>query len=405
MPTFKIVVRKKEMKSDGTVNVKIRVCHNKKTRYIRTGYFVIPKEKYFDSKEGLIKIGGSFDKEAADRANNDLLIQRAVMADKARKQKNINRMDIKALLRIFRDKHRELDFYAVIDDLIQQKKKDGNLNYSDSFRATRDLVRKSTGKSILYFEAIDYGWLERLDRSWRDKGLSETSIGIFMRNIRTVWNEGRKRKYVDISFYPFRDYQIPRGNPRLNMILTPEEMATIAKTEIKKPMMCWARDMAMLSFCLIGMNPKDIFLVKEISNGRITYIRSKGKRKYSIKVPPHALHIINRYKGQDYLLNTMDKYNDYRSAVKGIDRQLKDITKLCRIEKKVSLYTFRHSWSAYARFLGISKDDIAAALGHKDIDLPRVTEFYDDIAEEQRRVDIANKKVIRLILSTQPKIK
>jgi integrase len=224
-----------------------------------------------------------------------------------------------------------------------------------------------------------------------------------MRNIRTVWNEGYRRGLVDLVYYPFRKYSIPKGERRKNMVLTPEEMATIGKTEINEPLMRWARDMAMLSFCLIGMNPKDIFLIKEIAQGRVSYKRSKGKREYSIKVPPQALHIIKRYPGKTYLLNTLDHYNDYRSATTRIDKKLKDIAEICEISKNISIYTFRHSWSAYARYLGISKDDISAALGHKNIDLPEVTEFYTDIEEEQRRVDIANKKVIRLILRTPPK--
>ena len=159
----------------------------------------------------------------------------------------------------------------------------------------------------------------------------------------------------------------------------------------------------MLSLCLIGINFRDLFYVKELRSGRISYKRSKGKKEYSIKVPPQGIHIINRYKGTTYLLNTLDNYADYRSATKRINKKLKYIAVLCKIEKNISLYTFRHSWSAYARYLGISKDDIAAALGHRQIDLPQVTEFYDHIEEEQRRVDLANKKVIRLILRTPPK--
>lgn len=97
----------------------------------------------------------------------------------------------------------------------------------------------------------------------------------------------------------------------------------------------------------------------------------------------------------------MERYSDYRSAVKRVNYKLKDIAEMVGTKKSISIYSARHSWSAYARYLGVSKDDIAAALGHKSIELPIVTEFYEDMGEEQRRVDEANKKVIRLILKTR----
>lgn len=401
MAKFKIVIHRKQKRSDGTVNIKIRVTHRRKVRDIATDYNVLPK--YFDKKTGLVKYGGAKTNDDVDKINSKLLIQIGVMADKAEKQRNVEFMDISSLVRILRDKHREMDFFAVIDSLIAEKKKDGSLNYAGSFITTKSLVEKFTGTSVLYFETIDYTWLTRLERSWTDRGMSRTSAGIFIRNIRNVWNEGYKRGHVEMNHYPFKKYKIPKGEPRKNMVLTPEEMATIGKIEIKEPLMRWSRDMAMLSFLLIGMNPKDIFEAAEISAGRISYRRSKGKREYSIKVPPQALHIIKRYPGKKYLLDTMDKYSDYRAATKRIDYKLKDIARISKIEKSLTLYTFRHSWSAYARYLGISKDDIAASLGHKSIDLPQVTEFYTDIKEEQRRVDDANKKVVRLILRTPPK--
>jgi integrase len=189
------------------------------------------------------------------------------------------------------------------------------------------------------------------------------------------------------------------------MVLTPTEMAAIAKCEIKEPLMRYCRDMYCLIFLLIGMNPIDLFNSKGLTGGRLYYKRHKGKRDYSIKVPPQALALINRHRGKNHLIDVMERYSDYRTAAKRVNYKLKDIAEMLEIKKSISIYSARHSWSGYARYLGVSKDDIAAALGHKSIELPTVTEFYEDIGEEQRRVDQANKKVIRLILETkyQPK--
>ncbi|MGI6337839.1 MAG: phage integrase SAM-like domain-containing protein [Bacteroidales bacterium] len=398
---IKIAIRKKPIRKDGTVNIKILLTHQHASRYLSTDYYVIPK--YFDNKSEKIKPGGGRSQEDVDRINAKLLIRKAVLTEKAEKL-DIHRMDIRELVEALKGEHREINFFSVIDDKIKKYTIDGNVNYAGSMRTTKNLVQQFVGGPILPFSRIDYNFLNRLDNDWRYiRKLSETTIGIYMRNIRTVWNEGRKIGMVDASRNPFLNYKIQPGTRRNNMVLTPTEMATIAKIRIDEPLMAWARDMAMLSLCLIGINFRDLFYVKELRSGRISYKRSKGKKEYSIKVPPQGIHIINRYKGTTYLLNTLDNYADYRSATKRINKKLKYIAVLCKIEKNISLYTFRHSWSAYARYLGISKDDIAAALGHRQIDLPQVTEFYDHIEEEQRRVDLANKKVIRLILRTPPK--
>ena len=123
------------------MNIKIRVCHRKKTRYINTDYYGYPK--YFDSKAELVKVGGPYDKDEADRINNKLIIQKGIIADKAEKQKDLRFVDIRNLMKILRDKHRKYDFYALLDDKIENYRKLGNINYMDSFKLTKNIMRNS----------------------------------------------------------------------------------------------------------------------------------------------------------------------------------------------------------------------------------------------------------------------
>ena len=398
---FQVTIREKEKNKKGEVNIKLRVVHNRKTRDIGSDYYVLPE--YFDKKAGMVIAGGPYSKEDAAKINLKMQIQLGIAAEKAGEQRNLKNMDIGSLMNILRDKHRNIDFFAVTDMIMEKHRKEGKHNYVGLYKRIRKHVQEFARTPVLHFETIDYGFLTRLESNWRYfRKIKDSSIGFYMRGIRKIWNEGRKMGLVDESRNPFKNYTIPKGDPREIEVLNPDEMAAIAKTELKEPLMRWCRDMAMLSFCLIGINPKDMFFIDDISGGRLPYKRSKGKKRYSIKIPPQALHIIKRYPGKKYLIDGMDRYSDYRSANKRIDYKLKDIAKMCGITKNVNYFTFRHSWSAYARYLGVSMDDISAALGHKRIDLPAVTEFYNYVAEEQRRVDLANKKVIRLILRTPP---
>lgn len=67
------------------------------------------------------------------------------------------------------------------------------------------------------------------------------------------------------------------------------------------------RNFFMLIFYLIGIGINIIDLCnlkkEQLVNGRIEYIRAKTHKLYSIKVEPEAQSIIDKYKGDEYLLN------------------------------------------------------------------------------------------------------
>ena len=65
MPSFKAIILKHQIKSDKTVNIKIRVTHNRKSRYISTGLTAatsdltkslkIKTQAFYDDTDGKIK--------------------------------------------------------------------------------------------------------------------------------------------------------------------------------------------------------------------------------------------------------------------------------------------------------------------------------------------------------------
>jgi integrase len=272
-----------------------------------------------------------------------------------------------------------------------QKTAIGNLNYAESFLGTKNCLVK-LGFKTLPLDMITTPWIKELGDLMTIKGHAPNTIGNRMRNIRTVFNEAGTGRY------PFRGYKIPKAITTEHKDLTIEQTALMAKIEVTEPLMRWSRDMYMLSFFLIGMNWKDLAFVKEVNDGRIYYTRSKGKKSYSIKVFPEAQAIIDRYPGKKYLLDMMDHYSSYRSGTKRIDAKLKDIAALCKIERPVSIYYARHSWSTIAsESLGIPEDIVSRSLGHSVLrPINEITQIY--IRKELKPCDDANEKVIKAIL-------
>ena len=158
----------------------------------------------------------------------------------------------------------------------------------------------------------------------------------------------------------------------------------------------------MLMFYLIGINAIDLFNLKQIVDGRIEYKREKTGKLYSIKVEPEAMEIINRYKGNKFLLNTLETndYN-YRKYMAAMNRGLQ---KLGNFERKglggkkirdilfpdITSYWARHTWATLAFHAGMSIGIISKALGHFSI---KVTETYLKPFENEK-VDAANEELI-----------
>ena len=161
--------------------------------------------------------------------------------------------------------------------------------------------------------------------------------------------------------------------------------------------------MFMLMFYLIGINAADLFLAKpdSIDNGRLEYKRAKTGKLYSIKIEPEAMEIINRYRGNNYLLNIMDEYKDYKNFLHRMGIALKEIGNMERVGrggkkvreplfKDLSSYWSRHTWATIAASIDIPKETISEALGHSIGS--EVTSIY--IKFDYKKVDEANRKVI-----------
>lgn len=183
---------------------------------------------------------------------------------------------------------------------------------------------------------------------------------------------------------PFRRVRLKRTQTRKRCI-TLEQLQCLRDSELTG-LDAYARDIFMLSFYLIGINPIDLYNLKEIENGRIVYYRAKTKKLYDIKVEPEAMALIEKHRGKNTLLDLADRYKSARIMKRVINVRLK------RQIPDLTLYWARHSWATLASSLDVSIDTISLALGHSFGN--EVTNIY--IKHDVRKVDFAN----RLVLNT-----
>ena len=251
---------------------------------------------------------------------------------------------------------------------------------------------------------ITYEWLKRFDAFMARTAPSANSRSIHMRNIRATFNDAISRDLT--TFYPFKRFKI-KGQRTPHRALPVEALREI----IHSPVLDWEaqyRDLFVLMFLLCGISPVDLCHLKEVRHGLISFKRSKTSEPVEIQVEPEAMEIINRYRGEKYLVKVLERYHAGHSDwLRRMDRNLKTLggvtmeRQLARDGKYhevtvrkvtwpgLSAYWARHTWASIASSLDIPKETIAQALGHSQ---RSVTDIY--IAFDRTKVFKANRKVI-----------
>lgn len=252
------------------------------------------------------------------------------------------------------------------------------------------------------FESMDLDWLKRFEKSMKDAGMKTNALAINIRNVRAIFNYAIDNEIT--TLYPFRKFKIKKEETAKRS-LTVEQVALLRDYPCEDYQKRY-RDIFMLMLYLVGINAVDLFNLKQLVNDRVEYNRAKTGKHYSIKVEPEAMEIIERYKGENWLLNILDDYGNYQDFLHRMGIGLKQIGPVERkglggkknitpIFPDISSYWSRHTWATLAAELDIPKETISAALGHEIGS--EVTSIY--IKFDRRKIDEANRKVIDYINS------
>ena len=403
MATVKIQLDKRTIRKDGTSPLKLCIFHKGKSALISLNTFVLPQN--WNPRDG--KITG-----VANRVNLNAFITR-------------KRLDAEnTILNLASDGSLASMSLARLKDAILGNNEEENIpkhGLSYAFHrfigqkenpGTRSVYRQTLVKLYAFcpdFDSISYeditkGWLMDFDSFMAKTSPSRNARNIHLRNIRAVFNYAIDEEYT--TSYPFRRFKIKAEETRKRS-LTVEQLRTLRDYPCEE----WQkkyRDMFMLMFYLIGINAADLFNAKpgDFVNGRLEYKRAKTGKLYSVKVEPEAMKIIERYRGENYLLDIMDTFADYKNFLHRMGIALKQIggtERRGRGGKKVrtplfpelSSYWSRHTWATIAAELDIPKETISEALGHSIGS--EGTSIY--IKFDRKKVDEANKKVINFVNS------
>lgn len=381
-------------KRDGSYPVKIGVTHMGKDFLVSTGVSC-NMDNWID---GSIIKGEPNYKTKNSILHNQVNKINLLLLDLERKGVNPSVDRLKQMVKSELNDENKTDI-TLLDVLDEHVKNKTRVNTVSSYLQTRNKIAES-GMNIPIDE-ISVKWLRGFELYLRRLHMSVNSIALHMRNIRAVNNYAIDCDYTHA--YPFRKYRIRKEE-------TPKRSLTVKQLHEMlyfdcEPHMIRYRDYFFLTIFLCGINLADLVEIKEIREGRIEYHRSKTNKFYSIKVEPEAMDIINRNKGNDYLVNIKETYSDYRSFNSKLNKMLKTFGPVEVVNKKgkkifkplfpnLSIYWARHSWASVAAELGVADEVISQALGHSTTN--PTTAIY--INRNRDKIDEANRKVIDAII-------
>lgn len=250
--------------------------------------------------------------------------------------------------------------------------------------------------------SLDRKWLIAFDLWLQEKcGLACNSRSVHLRNLRAVVYDAVADNVCECTAFQRFSIKTERTAKRSLPLEQLRKLFSYPGEEYSRRYV----DAFKLMFMLCGINIVDLCRLKGIVDGRIVYHRAKTGRLYSIKVEPEALEIINRYKGENQLLNYMDTNKDYATFAKRMNNALGRLGKWTwpngkksspehnALFPELTTYWARHTWATIASSLNIPKETIAAALGHG---ASTVTDIYIDY--DRDKVDRANRAVLDWVL-------
>lgn len=401
-PSFSIILDKRTTNADGLFPLKLRVTFDRNSRLYSVGHFI--------SEENFEKMNSS---KLRDEKVKDIRVESQNLKNRAeeisRKIEQFNWEEFKSLL--FPDHKVEKDKSLVatlFNDYVSTLKSEGRVSTYQSYQTTLNSLENF--KSNLKWSEITKEFLNQYEKKMLQEGRSLTTVGIYLRSLRAIYNIAVENSIVTKEAYPFgkKKYKIPAGR-NIKKALTIEEVKRIFDFDASFDASYQkSKDFFILSYLCNGLNLKDICQLKnkDLQGNKLTIIRAKtalttksNSKPILIILHETALEIINKYRNFDispdsYIFPFLIKNSTPEDARKKIQNLTKTTNKFMKrigeqlgIEKHITTYTARHSFSTVLKRSGVSTEYISESLGHSDL---RTTESYLDSFEDSMKKEYSS---------------
>lgn len=289
------------------------------------------------------------------------------------------------------------------DTKIKELKAAGHIGNSEIYRCTLISISNYKGSHIKFTD-ITPKWLSGYQQYMENASMKFSSMGMYLRTFRAVFNDSIRKDFVKQSSYPFGKgkFEIPTGSGR-NMALLLDDIKRIATYQCPTNTMAMCRDIWLFSFYCNGANFGDIcrFKFDDIENGEIYFYRKKtlnttnDKREIIAPILGPMQNIIERWGNAETSKNDLifpfcngctgeEQFKvKIHDIVRLTNRQIKLVTKALNLPD-ISTYTARHSYATILSKNRVPESYIAEQLGHAN---RTVTQGYFDSYSKDERIN------------------
>jgi integrase len=305
--------------------------------------------------------------------------------------------DVEAKYRPDKQINNDITIGTFIEKIVDELKSEGRDGNANAYANTKCKLENLYGENIRLLD-VDAVFVNDFIHKMTLDGLNTNSRGVHLRALRATINRAIKSGVYSETNYPFKNISIKIQKTRKRAV-NKDVIKMVEELEVEKNLQLY-KDLFMFSFYNRGMNFVDMAFLKvnNIADGRINYTRQKTGQQFSIKITEKAQAIIDRYNNlKDKESNIFpiiyrkDKeYLDYRNAMRLMNKKLKKISELLKLDVPLTTYVSRHSWATIAKRSGISTAVISEGLGHES---EETTQVYLDSFENDV-LDDANELII-----------
>lgn len=387
--TVNVICYKSKVLKNNESPLMVRVCKDRKRKYISLGISVNPT--YWDFNRNAPK------PQCPNKEYIDSLIAQKVQ------EYSTQIIELKAMDRDFTatslvekvskpNKVKTVgEVFVEQMNLLQEAQK---LSYMFSIQQTYNSLLKFNKHLNIYFVDIDVSWLKRYEAWLRKQGLAANTIKGKFVDIRTMYNIAIDENLVKVEHYPFRKFKIAKlQQETAKRAISKEDITRIIEYKTKNPLVQFAIDIFTFTYIMGGINFVDIStLTKEnMMDNRLVYIRHKTKKLIQLPLQDKAIELIEKYHDDNnpylfpilkaYHKTEQQKFNRVHKIISNVNKRLKKIGKELEIPITLTTYVARHSHATVLKKAKVATSIISESLGHSS---EKVTQIYlDSFGNEQ----------------------
>jgi len=305
--------------------------------------------------------------------------------------------------------------YIAFTECANKLREAGQIGTAVSYECSQKSLNKFTDGAK--FADITPDLLRKYEKWMLSNGNSITTVSIYLRSLRALFNNAIDEGLITREYYPFgkKRYEIPTGN-NIKKALTLKNIGAIYNYKATMGSMAdRAKNYWLFMYLSNGINVKDMCLLKyeNIKDDVLEFERAKTvrtKRKVEpirVAFTDEIKAIVKKYgnkskDGNTFIFPVLEKgltperERQLIQQLTGvINDHMKAIAKILGIKTDCTTYAARHSFATVLQRSGVSTEFISEALGHSNVKTTQnyLAGFEDESKKETIKALTAFKKI------------